>query len=432
MTPRHSPDRTSRYPRVLDTALEIGFLATLGLFALASVPLALPLAIARMSAQAIERRPSSLLCRGLQWTRWARLKASTLAETLYRPISTPDTRRSSTDMPEPLPGLSACSWVQRSLIALALSSLDRASTQLLLRSGVPSEPPSSPQLYPSTLLELAVSAHAEDAIARQLRSANLRSLLQAGANPGDDRSLHMALAQDEIGMALELIEAGANPNAIDAFGLAPIHHAALHCAEAIEPLLLAGAKPKLLTEGPTPDFARSGLGGESALHLLAQNKIWRQEREWHPIAISSAAGPKLPTRWVELLARTQTALRAIDLLCPAEDPSLIDRLNSYGASPLHTACSQGAYPFCQALLLAGADPRPSPPHGLSARASAAQRAETMYDPSMPGHARAFHAMRLRALLDQLDICSERAELCVACSNLPELDSEMSGQGSRRL
>ena len=67
------------------------------------------------------------------------------------------------------------------------------------------------------------------------------------------------------------------------------------------------------------------------------------------------------------------------------------------------------------------------------QAAASQRSETMYDPSMPGHARAFHAMRLRELLDQLDVSAEKAALREACLvSAVEPTEQPVASGTRRL
>ena len=135
-----------------------------------------------------------------------------------------------------------------------------------------------------TALHVAAAAYDRGAV---------RGLLAAGASIGaanrrGAQAIHYAadgspasgtwnpVAQEEV--AIALIEAGANPNALDKSGVSPLHRAVrTRCTGAVRALLACGADPRLQNKsGSTPlDLARqtTGRGGSGRAEAKAEQEV---------------------------------------------------------------------------------------------------------------------------------------------------------------
>ena len=92
-----------------------------------------------------------------------------------------------------------------------------------------------------------------------------------------DSALHMAAAAYQKEIAIDLIEAGADPNSLDKSGVAPLHRAVrMRCAAAVEALLEGGADACARNKsGSTPLLLarqNTGRGGSGSPEARAQQE----------------------------------------------------------------------------------------------------------------------------------------------------------------
>jgi len=105
-------------------------------------------------------------------------------------------------------------------------------------------------------------------------------LLQAGANPNSvDASqrvpLHLAVERNNPAVAAALLKAGAKANQRDKDGWTPLHHAAAkNQLETAKTLLAGGADPMVLSNlGGTPLHEAAASGGTEIIRLLLEHKV---------------------------------------------------------------------------------------------------------------------------------------------------------------
>ncbi len=211
------------------------------------------------------------------------------------------------------------------------------------------------------MLALAQTLVAPD---RESLSAFAAELIDRGADWGGPASgqrtaLHLAVALDDVGLTRRLLDIGADPNARDVHGRAPLHLAsradAHNAVELVQMLVRAGASPEIATStGETP------LG----LALAAKDAALAHWLDW--------------TSWRLPLRR----LRAADLPAAAAmgDTAAVDRLlalglpidgeDAQGATALIRAAGSGHAALVVRLLEAGADATHAAHSGIHCLAAA--------------------------------------------------------------
>jgi hypothetical protein len=119
----------------------------------------------------------------------------------------------------------------------------------------------------------------EQAVLRK-QTAIAIALLDAGANPNSVNAskrtpLHLAVDRNSPEIAAALLKAGAKPNELDASGWTPLHHAAAkNQLETAKVLLAGGADLKVLSElGGTPLHEAAASGGAEIIKLFLDHKV---------------------------------------------------------------------------------------------------------------------------------------------------------------
>lgn len=105
-------------------------------------------------------------------------------------------------------------------------------------------------------------------------------LLEAGADPNSVNAskrtpLHLAVERNSPVIATALLKAGAKPNQLDKDGWTPLHHAAAkNQLQTAKALLAGGADPMTLSErGGTPLHEAAASGGTEIIILLIEAKV---------------------------------------------------------------------------------------------------------------------------------------------------------------
>jgi hypothetical protein len=105
-------------------------------------------------------------------------------------------------------------------------------------------------------------------------------LLEAGANPNSVNAskrtpLHLAVDRNNPQAAAALLKAGAKPNERDRDGWTPLHHAAAkNQLETARAILAGGADPMTLSDlGGTPLHEAAASGGEELIRLLLDHRV---------------------------------------------------------------------------------------------------------------------------------------------------------------
>jgi hypothetical protein len=105
-------------------------------------------------------------------------------------------------------------------------------------------------------------------------------LIEAGADPNSVNAsqrtpLHLAIERNNPTVLAALLKAGARPDAADKAGWTPLHHAAAkNQPESARALLAAGANPMALSElGGTPLHEAGASGGPEIIRLLLDHKV---------------------------------------------------------------------------------------------------------------------------------------------------------------
>ncbi len=105
-------------------------------------------------------------------------------------------------------------------------------------------------------------------------------LLEAGADPNSVNAskrtpLHLAVDRNSPVMAAALLKAGAKPDVLDKDGWTPLHHAAAkNQLETVKAILAGGADPMTLSErGGTPLHEAAASGGPEIIELLLEHKV---------------------------------------------------------------------------------------------------------------------------------------------------------------
>jgi ankyrin repeat protein len=105
-------------------------------------------------------------------------------------------------------------------------------------------------------------------------------LLEAGADPNtvnasERTPLHLAVDRNNPAVATALLKAGAKPDAADKDGWTPLHHAAAkNQLEMAKAILAGGANPMLLSKlGGTPLHEAGASGGAEIVRLLLDHKV---------------------------------------------------------------------------------------------------------------------------------------------------------------
>ncbi|MDE0127435.1 MAG: ankyrin repeat domain-containing protein [Bryobacterales bacterium] len=172
----------------------------------------------------------------------------------------------------------------------------------------------------------------------------VRLLLDADADPNamNDRGetpLHRGATNSNPVVISHLLSAGANPNAMDNDGYTPLHYAAAQSgnARAVTRLLGAGADPLVESnDGRTPLH--------SALRYAADRGVVLE-------LVEAGAAENLTFLQMAVLEGDSAAVSL--LLAGAGDPNAAD---AYGWSALHFAVPLAGSGVVSALLAAGADP----------------------------------------------------------------------------
>ncbi len=187
-----------------------------------------------------------------------------------------------------------------------------------------------------------------------------------GRGPGEASALHLAAALGETHLVEILLARGADPNARDARGRMPLHHALKTSGEraiaVVRALVGAGADPERATEsGETP----LGLALARADRDLV---YWLNWPRWR-LPGRALRGPDLPA------AAASGDIDAIDKLLGLG--IAVDSIDSQGASALIRAAGSGYAALVVRLLDAGANPHQASYSGatcLSAAVSARREA----------------------------------------------------------
>ena len=105
-------------------------------------------------------------------------------------------------------------------------------------------------------------------------------LLEAGADPNivnasQRTPLHLAVDRNNPAVAAALLKAGAKPNLRDKDGWTPLHHAAAkNQLETAKAILAGGADPMTLSElGGTPLHEAAASGGAEIIRLFLDHKV---------------------------------------------------------------------------------------------------------------------------------------------------------------
>ena len=184
--------------------------------------------------------------------------------------------------------------------------------------------------------------------------AIVQLLLQAGADPQavDNEGLtplHRGAVNSNPVVTAHLLAAGADPNALDNEGYTPLHHSAAGGASGrvIARLLAAGADP----------LAESN-DGRTPLHSALRYAVVRDVIS----ALVQGGGAEGLTP-LQLAALETDAAAVTSLLAGGADPNVVD---GYGWGPLHFAVPLAGPGVVSALLEAGADPKAQSVDGLTA------------------------------------------------------------------
>lgn len=197
-------------------------------------------------------------------------------------------------------------------------------------------------------------------------------LIHAGARP-DIAAMHLAAARDNVEMVRLLLDAGADPNARDASGSAPLDEAAFHGVKEVAALLIArGAevdRPNPQT-GATPLNEAAGSGNAGVAELLLarganpsradssgatplENAVSARHADVVKLLLDRDHGPT--GRESDLL--DDAVLRGDILMVRmlAERGADVDVRNPGGAAPLHDAALKGFAEIASVLIAHGAN-----------------------------------------------------------------------------
>jgi cytohesin len=170
------------------------------------------------------------------------------------------------------------------------------------------------------------------------------------------RTLHDAIRNANLAAAATLLRQGADPNACDGQGMAPLHRAVVNDDKAMVELLLAhGADPN--RQGPYGELPLQLAAGQ-LLRLISPNPPHRGTGPFAPNRLSIAA--MLLAKGARPNAGNRNALNAAAY---ANDLPMVNLLLAKGADPsqgdggetaLHIAARSGCVDMAQAILAAGA------------------------------------------------------------------------------
>jgi len=153
--------------------------------------------------------------------------------------------------------------------------------------------------------------------------------------------LHFAVMECNVGKIRRLLDKGANSNAANEVGMAPLHEATEYCPEAIPILIEHGADPHAKDEGDA-----------SPLHYAAMNGSLKAVEELIKHGGVNARDNKgrTPLHLALEFSHCDVAMRLIDA---GAEVGVADR---DGVTPLHLAARAGCVEAVKRMLELGADP----------------------------------------------------------------------------
>ena len=204
-----------------------------------------------------------------------------------------------------------------------------------------------------------------------------RVLLAAGAKPNDTMGktgltpLLIASAMGHTDVALLLLDKQANPNAVDALGFTPLHHAARdkRGLKIVKALLAHGANPNarlkqekpvtrtttdIQLRGATPLALAAEINNFEAVKALVEgggDPLIPTDTKTTPLMLAAGAGTDV-VRPRGAKERT-TAIQTVKYLM--EHGAVVDDSGQFGWTPLHAAAYQGLNDVIEYLVARGAD-----------------------------------------------------------------------------